>query len=480
MVENFNIIIPQYAKKALKVLEKNGFEAWIVGGFVRDAIISNNNVNNSDIDIATNAHPNQVKQAFNNKEWTVYNLGIKFGTIGIINKNSNHIIEITTYRKESNYINGRHPSALTFKTDIYHDLSRRDFTCNAIAFNPKYGILDPYNGIDDIHKKIIKTVNDPKQRFKEDYLRILRALRFSSQLNFNIEDATKHYICKYKDKILKISNERIREEMNKLLCGINAKSVLINYKDIIFEIIPELRPLDGYDQKTKYHSYDIYTHTVITVNKINLEKYKTNKENNFITAKIIGKWAALLHDIGKPNCATFDKNGQGHYYNHPKESTYIAENILKRLKFSNKIRNCILLLIRWHDHPMAPTKKSINKMLRKFEEAKCFLNTYDIFRIYCDLRRADSYAHAIKYRENLYLTNKIEKIFEQIISEENVFTIKDLNINGNDILNLGVLPGPIISEILNECLKKVIEDELNNNNEQLINFVKEYIKCRNI
>ena len=250
-----NIKIPNVAKKIIQTIEKNGSCAYIVGGYIRD-FIREADLQNSDIDIATNATPNKVEQMFGNVKGITYPLGKEFGTIGFRPKGENQTFEITTFRTEEAYTDGRHPDSVTFAKTIEEDLSRRDFTCNAIACNANGNIVDPFNGIEDIHNNVIRTVGNPKDRFEEDHLRILRALRFASQLDFTIEDSTASAIREMKDTINSVSSERIREELTKLLCGKNVKQVLTNYSDVIFEIIPELAPLYNYDQKTKYHSYD--------------------------------------------------------------------------------------------------------------------------------------------------------------------------------------------------------------------------------
>lgn len=469
-----NINVPGYVNEALNILEGANFEAWIVGGFVRDSLINSNKA--EDVDIATNAPWEKTKHLFENNNWTVYELGTKFGTVGVIPPNSNKQIEITTYRTEESYSDGRHPSKVEFVNSIKQDLARRDFCCNAIAYNPKKGFIDNYDGIIDIQNKIIRCVGDPKIRFSEDYLRILRALRFSAQLNFNIDPNTEKYIFEMKNKINEVSVERTREELSKLLSSKGAKQTLDKYRDIIFEIIPQMKALNNFDQHTKYHSYDAYIHTLIVIDKMPTEIDKTRFSDDVDKRIIsIGKWAALLHDIGKPDCFTIDKKGQGHFYGHPKISVEISKEILKHFKFSTKTKDSILLLIRWHDQPMAASEKSVRKMLRKFSEVNCEFSTYDMFRIYCDIRRADSYAHAQNYREYLSFTNEIEKTFEQVIEKDQAFSLKDLAIKGQDILNLEVSPGPQVSEILNECLDAVIEEKIPNKKDKLITFAKTLI-----
>lgn len=455
------IKIPQSAKKVLTELEKAGFSAYIVGGFVRDQIRSEA-TSHQDIDIATSATPDQTERLFASLKWTTYPLGKKFGTIGVLPPAASKPIEITTFRTETTYTDSRHPDSVKFASTIGEDLARRDFTCNAIACDIRGQLTDPFGGIEDIHNNVVCCVGEPDERFEEDHLRILRALRFSSQLGFEIEGATASAIREMKHSINSVSSERIREEMTKLLCGKDAKEVLTLYSDVVFEVIPELAPLYKYDQKTKYHSHDAWEHTLIVVDKM--------------PSSPIGRWAALLHDIGKPDCQTFSDDGQAHYYGHPDKSVELAKPILSRFKFSNKVKDSILLLIKYHDRQMAATKKSVKKMLRHFAEVNTQLTTEEMFRIYCDLRRADSYAHDENFRGYLTFTNQIESVFNKIIEEEEVFSLKDLAICGQDILDLGIAPGPKISEILNNCLEAVINEEIPNTKKSLLPFAKKQIK----
>lgn len=259
-----NIKIPANAKTALEILEKAGHTAYLVGGFVRDQIRNQNSEAEAaqDIDIATSATPTQTEQVFASQKWTTYPLGKKYGTIGVLppTKNgtpsSSKPIEITTFRTEATYTDSRHPDSVKFASTIDEDLARRDFTCNAIACDIRGKLTDPFGGIDDIHNNVIRCVGRPAERFGEDHLRILRALRFASQLGFTIDKQTESAIRDMKGQITKVSGERLRDELTKLICGPHAKDVLTIYSDVIFEVLPELAPLYKYDQKTKYHSHD--------------------------------------------------------------------------------------------------------------------------------------------------------------------------------------------------------------------------------
>ena len=308
-----NIKIPANAKTALEILEKAGHKAYLVGGFVRDQIHHQNSEAEAaqDIDIATSATPTQTEQVFASQKWTTYPLGKKFGTIGVLPPTKTlgseaklniksqstkskqdvsvptttfasdpKIIEITTFRTEATYTDSRHPDSVKFATTIDEDLARRDFTCNAIACDIRGKLSDPFGGIEDIHNNVIRCVGDPAERFDEDHLRILRALRFASQLGFGIDEKTEHAIRDMKDQITKVSGERLRDELTKLICGQNAKEVLTIYSDVIFEVLPELAPLFKYDQKTKYHSHDAWEHTLIVLDKMPTLATITNDQNN--------------------------------------------------------------------------------------------------------------------------------------------------------------------------------------------------------
>lgn len=482
-ITKYNKTISKFALDAIEILEKNNFEAWFIGGFVRNMLQNDVYKNCTDIDITTNAQPTQVKEIFKKAKWKYFNIGEKFGTITIIAPDEyknfddkQQKIEITSYRKETSYIDNRHPSKLEFCNSIDQDLSRRDFTINSIAYNPKNGFYDPYNGLKDLENKIITTVGTPRVRFEEDYLRILRAIRFCAQLGFNISKDTRAEILNLKEEINNISEERIRDELSKILCSKNCVYALEKYKDVIFEIIPKLQPLDGFDQKTKYHCHDIYKHTLVCIEKMPLDKYMTQVdfETSMLMNKI-GRWAALLHDIGKPRCFSMGKNGQGHFFGHPKVSQEISKEILNNFKFSKKFINSVLLIIRWHDLPFNKIDKTIIKLYRIFRETNISVKPELLFKLYCDVRRADSYAHHPDYQEYVSYTNKIEKRFNHMIKKEQVFCIDDLNINGNNIIDLGIIPGKQVKDLLNKCLESVINEKIDNNLESLIFYIKSII-----
>ena len=434
------------ANKAVEMLQQSGFEAFFVGGCVRDGLMGKEL---HDFDITTNALPKQICDVF--KGFETIEVGIEFGTVVVIVDGLS--IEITTYRKESEYLDNRHPSMLTFSASLDADLSRRDFTINALAYNTQCGIVDHFGGLDDIKNKKIRCIGNPDERFKEDALRILRALRFASVLGFEIDDEIKNAMQKNKELLKNISGERIFEELCKMIVGKNIKDVLINYVDVLAVVIPELLLMKNFDQKNIWHIYDVLTHTAVAVSSA--------KEDCII------RIALLFHDIGKPKSFFIDEKGVGHFYGHPKISKQIAEKNLTKLKVSNKIKNHILLLVENHDITMNVDEISIKKLLSKFGE--------QVFDELVKIHKCDLLAQNPKFHYLLKNYDQIEKLKKLIIAENQCYLSKDLKISGTDIKKLG-LNGKEVGKALELCLRNVIENELKNEKEDLILYVKNNIK----
>ncbi len=459
---------PISAIKVIEHLNTQGFEAWIVGGFVRDAFLG---IKSNDLDITTNAKPDEIKKIFSNSVWNIIDTGIKHGTLTLIHKESKTTIEITTYRQESNYKDLRHPDSVKFINDLTEDLSRRDFTINAVAWNHIQGFVDPFDGISDIKQKIIKTVGNPKNRFSEDALRILRAFRFASTLDFNVETNTKIAMFEKLNSLCNISNERIRNEITRALYGKNIIKSMFEYKDILFLLIPELRDCFNFDQQTKYHCYDIYEHTSHVVSYIPKNKYKNTRWNNLSSdISMALAWSALLHDIGKPQTFTFDKKGQGHFFSHQEKSSEMSIKILKRLKFSNKLIKVISTLIKNHDFNIKPTNTSINKIYLLLETNSDFDRELMV-HLFCDLRRADILAHAEEYRSETTTVDKSENLFNQLHKENKLVTLNNLSITGTDLIDIGYT-GENIKKCLDKCLNATIENKCKNAKLDLINYAK--------
>lgn len=437
------IYMPNEVKKAISKLNDRGYEAYIVGGCVRDSLLGGKP---KDYDITTSAEPETVKKIFSGCR--VIETGIKHGTVTVIIDKMP--LEITTFRIDSDYSDNRHPENVTFTKSLEEDTARRDFTMNALAYNDKRGVCDFYGGSKDISNKIIRCVGDANKRFNEDALRIMRALRFSSVLGFEIEDNTKNAISKNKELLKNISSERIASELVKLLCGENVKNVLLEYIDVLGVVIPELLPMKGFDQKNVHHIYDILEHTLVAV------------EN--IESTPILRLTALFHDIGKPKCF-FMKNGEGHFYGHAEAGAEMTRSILTRLKFDNTTKHTVTKLVRIHDIQIDETNTAIKRCMNK--------HTSEIFFLLLKMKRADTLAQSPICFVRLEYLDRLEEKALAIINEKACFSLKDLAINGSDLISLGISPGRQIGDILKRLLDEVISGSLRNDKNELIAFTKE-------
>lgn len=443
IISDIKIFIPHQAEKAIEILEANGFDAYCVGGCVRDSLMGKEP---DDWDICTSCKPEKLKEIFS--DFKIIETGLKHGTVTVIIYSMP--LEITTYRKDSSYRDHRHPQSVEFVSNLKEDLSRRDFTINSLAYNNKVGLIDYFGGLNDIKDKIIRCVGDPYFRFEEDALRILRAVRFSSTLGFSIEPKTKSALCDKINLLDFISRERVCNELLKLLTGENILSVLLEYKEVIFTIIPELKKCDSTPQNTPHHCYDVYEHTARSVSHIEPLPYL--------------RMTMLLHDIGKPDTLKTDNNGVDHFKTHQYIGTQMAEEILNRLRFSKKDTKHICSLIAQHDNRFPVDEKSVKKFVSTFGK--------DFFKDYIKIRIADTLAQSEYMREDkLSIINNIKNIGEDIIKSGSPLTLKDLEINGNDLVKLG-LTGNEIGEMLNSILSLVIENKLPNVRNDLINFAR--------
>lgn len=441
MLDNIVFPLPAPVAAALTRLEQNGFEAYCVGGCVRDYIMG---VTPHDFDITTNALPEAVEACF--ADCRVIETGLKHGTVTVVM--DGEPLEITTYRTDGNYSDGRHPDSVNFTRSLEEDLARRDFTVNAMAYSPTRGLADPFGGREHVRQKVIACVGDPDRRFGEDALRILRALRFSSVLQFEIAPETAQSVLAKADTLAKISVERIFAELTKLLCGDDVERVLTHYRAVFAVIIPNLATGFGFDQRTKYHKYDVYTHIVKTVALC--DKIPTLR------------LAALLHDIAKPACFTLDENGVGHTHGHQEAGADAAHEILHMLHADNKTITTVCELIRRHDTRVTPERIAIKRLIAD--------TSYEFARLLFKLKRADILAHADEYA----VTDKIdaaEGIIGTLEAENPCLSVKDLAINGGDLIAHGVTDGRQIGAALKRLLDEVIEERLPNEREALLQFV---------
>ena len=429
--------IPQEATYIIDTLTSEGFEAYCVGGCVRDLIMG---LEANDFDITTSATTDEVKKCFANKK--IIETGIKHGTVTVLI--NNRPFEVTTYRIESTYSDNRHPDEVIFTRNLKEDLSRRDFTVNSIAFNEKKGFVDLFGGIEDIEKKIIRAVGDPKKRFEEDALRILRGIRFASTLGFEIEEETKKAILESKQLIKNISAERIFTELSKMLCGKNIKNVLTEFAPVIGEIIPEINDMQGFDQHNFHHIYDVLTHTAVVVES---------------TPPLLHlRLAALFHDVSKPSCFSLDGDGVGHFYGHPSKSAEIAEKRLSELRCDNRTKEAVIRLIKAHDAPIEESERIIKRRLASMGK--------ELFFDLITLKRADTAGLAPEYAVRNAHFDRLEAIANEILEKEACFSLKHLAVNGRDMLGLG-LRGREIGAILDSLLEAVIDGKVENDKQKL-------------
>lgn len=454
---HLKIQIPENVRYLTTVLKEGGYEAYIVGGCIRDTLL---NKQPNDWDICTSAKPQEVIDLLECcDDIEVILTGLKHGTITAHINGENY--EITTYRIDGEYSDNRRPDSVIFVGDIVSDLSRRDFTINAMAYDGGVFFnlsrcVDPYGGWNDLHNGVIRCVGNPDDRFQEDALRILRALRFASTYKFTIESETAAAIHRNKDLLKNISAERIQSELCKMLVGKGILDILLEYKDVMTVIIPELKPCIGFNQKSPYHKHNVYDHIAHAV-------------AGYRGCDISVKMALLLHDIGKPECFTVDAMNIGHFYGHSINSKHIAEDVLCRLRFDTKTVNEVLELVQYHDADIQPNFRSVRRWLNRVGpemlEKLMDVRLYDIY--------AQSEVNQISRIDKVFM---IHDIASRVVLDRQCFQIKDLAITGYDILSLDVKPGPKVGEILNHLLDKVIEEEIENDRDILIEEAKRYLK----
>jgi len=445
MKHNISISVPQKVQHILDTLHNSGYQAFVVGGCVRDSIIGREP---GDWDIATNAVPEEIKQLFSKTVDT----GIKHGTVTIIVDGD--CFEATTYRIDGEYLDFRKPETVSFTSSIEEDLSRRDFTINAIAYNPSTGVIDPFHGVLDIENRIIRTVGDPDRRFGEDALRMLRAVRFSAQLGFSVDFGTLKSIESNCKLIENISSERIRDELTKVLISDDPFrfSLLMDTK-LIKYTLPEFEPCFTTVQNNPYHAYDVAKHTLHSV---------ANIENDRIL-----RWTMLFHDMGKPGMKSTDEKGIDHFYNHQQLSVKLSKSAMLRLKFDRKAMDRILLLVRCHDMHVKTDHKAVRKAMSKVGE--------DLFEDLLKVMEADKKAQNPRLlEERKERFSRLWEIYRDIKAKGQCVSLKTLAVNGDDLIDMGIKPGKKIKELLNNLLDKVIEKPELNNRETLLALLRQH------
>ncbi len=435
------MILPEYVRACLDALENAGFAAYAVGGCVRDACLG---LIPQDYDLCTVALPEQTEAVFAGRKLVL--AGKKHGTVGVVTDCG--VVEITTFRTEGAYRDNRHPDWVAFVPAIEQDLARRDFTVNAMAYSPNRGFADPFGGREDLKKRLLRAVGDPARRFREDSLRILRGARFAAKYGLTVEKATWEAMVAQSPLMDNLARERVFEELCKLLPLLTVETMDL-FAPILAAVIPELAPMIGFDQHSPHHAYDLYTHVAHVVAAVPKD--------------LTLRWAALLHDIGKVPTFTRDATGRGHFYGHAPKGAEMAETILRRLKAPAALRERVVLLIGKHMTRLEPDKKLLRRQLGRLG--------WETVEQLLWLQEADMGSKGTGNPGEMSLFPQIRGLLEEIRAENACLTLKDLAVNGYDLQALG-LTGRAIGQCLNILLEKVLEEELPNEREALLAFVK--------
>ena len=438
-MRDIEIRIPPGAARILRVLEDHGYEAFVVGGCVRDSLLGRNP---NDWDITTSALPLQVKALFRR----TIDTGLKHGTVTILM--DGEPFEVTTYRVDGEYLDGRHPSEVTFTASLQEDLQRRDFTINAMAYSEKKGLQDLFGGLPDLEKGLIRAVGDPAKRFGEDALRIMRAVRFAAQLGYEVEEETVQAMKELAPTLSKISAERIAAELEKLLVSPHPEKLKMAYEcGITAVILPEFDRCMETAQNNPHHKYSVGEHTIVSIGNARPDR--------------ILRYTMLMHDMGKPSCKTTDEQGIDHFYGHQEVSAQMANDILRRLKSDNETRRSVSKLVRYHDLTCGLTGKSVRKAISLIGE--------DLFPLYLEVKDADTRAQSdFRFQEKMDYLEEVRLLYRKILEEGDCLSLKDLAVNGKDLIAAGMKPGREIGEVLGAMYRDVIDDPEHNNKDYLM------------
>ena len=443
---DFSMELPRPVQTAILRLEEAGYEAYAVGGCIRDTLLGKTPV---DWDLTTSALPEETEAVFSS--FSTIATGIQHGTVTVLIDGQS--LEITTFRLDGDYSDYRHPSAVTFTRSLREDLARRDFTVNAMAFSPRTGLVDEFGGLADLQHATLRCVGDPHRRFSEDALRVLRGIRFSSTLGFSLEPETERAIRKDASLVSYVSVERQTAELKKLLLGEQVTEVLLAYPEVIRTVVPELGPAIGFEQNNPHHRYTVYEHIARAVGEA--------------PACLTTRLALLFHDVGKPATYAVHEDGFGHFFGHVPKSAELADAALRRLRFSNREREQAVFLIRNHEYPLTTEPKRIRRLIGKFGP--------DLARQLIDVERADNLAKGTEDPDVLNARfDAVREALEQALhAEDNCFTVRDLKITGRDLIAAGVPEGPAVGETLDRLLQAVQEETIENEREALLAFLQQ-------
>ena len=434
--------LPQAVQYCITSLEAAGFRAFAVGGCVRDSLLG---LTPADFDLCTSAKPQDIARVFASHQ--LLHHGEKHGTIGVVL--DGEVFEITTFRTEGGYEDARHPNWVDFVENVEEDLARRDFTVNAMAYNPSTGYVDPFGGQQDLERKILRTVGDPEARFREDALRILRGARFSARFRLTPEPVTLSAMEALAPLMENLARERVFDELCKLLLSASAED-LLKFVPLLTQVLPELAPSVGFQQHSPHHRYDVFTHTAHVVEAVPAEPAL--------------RWAALLHDVGKPASFTQDADGRGHFKGHAKVSQEIADEVLLRLKAPTALRQQVTELIGLHMTKLEPDKKLLRRRLGKLGRER--------LEQLLQLQEADMGSKGTGKQPEMAQFDHLRRLLLEIEDENSCLTLKDLALDGKALQQAGFAPGPKMGRCLNILLERVLDEQLTNEKDALLDAAK--------
>ena len=434
-------MIPQEIQAVLRRLEGAGHQAYVVGGCVRDMCLG---LPPHDWDATTSALPEETMALFDH---FAIPTGLQHGTVTV--RSGELVCEVTTFRAYGEYLDHRHPAGVTFTRSLTEDLARRDLTVNAMAMDAAGTLYDPFGGREDLRRRVLRCVGEPERRFQKDALRMLRTLRFSATLSFAIEADTHRSLRERRDDLRYVAAERVREELTKLLCGADVLRVLLEDPQVLGAVLPEILPCVGFDQHNRHHCYDVWGHTAHAVAAAPPEP--------------VLRWAMLLHDLGKPRCFTLDEAGVGHFHGHHRPSAEMAEAICRRLRFDKATAQRICMLVRYHDRPIPLTERAIRRAMNQLG--------VEGLRQLCAVKRADNLAQHPDYRGRQREIDRGEAIMEELLQKDACFSLKQLAVNGQDMMTLG-LQGPAIGKALQALLDAVMDGAVENDRDALLSLAQ--------
>lgn len=478
----FQIILPEKVKHILTKIEEHGFEAFAVGGCVRDSLLGRTP---EDWDITTNALPGQIKAIFPH----TIDTGIEHGTVTVMLEHEG--FEVTTYRIDGEYEDSRHPSHVEFTSQLTEDLRRRDFTINAMAYSDTAGLVDVFGGQDDMNRRLIRCVGNPDERFDEDALRIMRAVRFSAQLDFAIEPETLRAVASHSGELSRISAERIRVELTKLLLSAHPERLLTAYETGLTAVfLPEFDVLLDTPQENPHHIYDVGNHTIhALMHCASLfahagQSAEISSDNAPDAVPVLSKkeqtalrYAILLHDIGKPSVKTYDKEGTAHFYRHQSVGAEMSKQILRRLKFDNDTIHTVSHLIEYHDYRYSDSRSGTTGRIMRRAINRIGKEYLDLLFL---LQEADLCAqNPAGMPDKLAQLARAKEIAHEILAGKQCVCLKDLAVNGSDLIREGFLPGREIGDILQSLLEHVLEHPEDNQKEILLARAKKHLQSCN-